>query len=422
MNIDLKFGISAILIAMLILSMTAMGQTTDNIDINSEIISIVNTEKTTLGFDDVLTNFETATVDPTVFLNDVGDGTVNLKLLEQEFNLELQEIYITSPDVKIILDDGYDKSILDAPKISTYKGKVVGEPNSSVILTVADDVVIGDIKFKDKTYFIEQTSQKQDSKVIHVIYSSDAIKDRKILEYNTDGIDTEATKTNFSTPSVYQSMQLSSALRSVPTVDIMACYDSEFESRFSNPTAEIQSIISSVDSNAFSSANVDLNIKAYKKYTSISNGNVTDVMADFKSTAATDRDHTNSDLAFLLTGKEMTGSWIGLAKTFTGSSNQAYAVGQMKSAGLFSSYQATATERKVLTAHELGHNFGATHDEAYSWGTITHYYTAMWSPFEGTSFPDYMQIEFSNLNDHGDSSHNNILNIVTNKGTVAGFQ
>jgi hypothetical protein len=46
----------------------------------------------------------------------------------------------------------------------------------------------------------------------------------------------------------------------------------------------------------------------------------------------------------------------------------------------------------------------------------------MRSPFGGISFPNYMQIEFSNLNDHGDSSHNNILHVVSNKGTIAGFQ
>ncbi|MPN06572.1 hypothetical protein SDC9_153828 [bioreactor metagenome] len=37
------------------------------------------------------------------------------------------------------------------------------------------------------------------------------------------------------------------------------------------------------------------------------------------------------------------------------------------SAGRLSSYQATSSQRRALTTHELGHNLGATHGEAYNW-------------------------------------------------------
>lgn len=120
----------------------------------------------------------------------------------------------------------------------------------------------------------------------------------------------------------------------------------------------------------------------------------------------------------------MTGSAIGTSDVYTGSSSQAYGVAQMVSGGSLSSYQATSTERVILTTHEIGHIFGATHEEAYDWWNnyIYHYYTAMRTPFEGTSYPNYMQNEFSNLNNHGDSNHNNILNIVASKSTISGFQ
>lgn len=77
----------------------------------------------------------------------------------------------------------------------------------------------------------------------------------------------------------------------------------------------------------------------------------------------------------------------------------------------------------TFTTHELEHNFDAIHGEAYSWDSgSSHYYTAMWSPLMGSTYPNYMQPEFSNLNNHGDSSHKNILHIVTNNNTIAGFQ
>lgn len=198
----------------------------------------------------------------------------------------------------------------------------------------------------------------------------------------------------------------------------MACYDSEFQSQFSNPTSEISNMMSTVAS-AFSVGSCNLNIKAYRMYT-ISNSDSHTVLNRFISAAATGRDSTNSDLAFLFTGKELTDiDVVGTAHEYSGSSNSAYGLAQMVSAGASTTYHATADERRALITHEFGHLFGATHGEAYDWyvGTV-HYYTCMWEPFKGPT----MQSEFSNLNNHGNSNHNNILHIAANKGTISGFQ
>ncbi|KKF99519.1 M12 family metallo-peptidase [Methanosarcina mazei] len=413
-----KIMINMLLLTMLvgIALIPAVSAATNNE--NSDIMNNIDFDKTSLKFNEILDNFETVTTNTTAFLNDIPDGQVTLKISGQKFQLDLQEIDIVSDDAIIITENG---SRMPAPKISTYKGTVVGKENSSVLLTVADDVIIGQINVGDKSYFIEQTPITYNEKIVHVVYSSDAIKDRKILVYNTDGDDVKAAQEGLSTSSL-DPAQISTLLLSLPVVDIMACYDEEFDLEFSSPNAEMQNILAGVES-IFSLANVDLNIKSYTYYSTIPNDEACEVLSDFASIAANDRDSTNSDLAFLFTGKEMTGSDIGCARVFNGNSGQAYAVGQMVSAGYINSYQATSLQKIILTAHELGHNFGATHDEAYSWDSgLSHYYTVMWTPFMGSIFPNYMQDEFSNLNDHGDSSHNNILYIVANKNTIAGFQ
>jgi len=257
---------------------------------------------------------------------------------------------------------------------------------------------------------------KDNNKVVHVVYSSDAIKKGKILVYNTDVV--VGDKKDLPTRSLKQT-QIATLLLSTPTVNVMTCYDSEFASLFSNPTAEIQNMMSTVAS-AFSPGNMNLNIKAYRYYTNIANGNAQTVLNNFVTAAANDRDSTNSDLAILFTGKEITDDNIGIANSYNGNSGQAYSVAQMVSAGLLASYQATSSQRKSVTAHEFGHNFGAAHNEGYDYYVLgSHYYTAMWTPFQAGSA---MKTEFSNLNNHGDSSHNNILHILTNKNTIAGFQ
>lgn len=389
----------------------------------SDIITSIEFNKESFStYNVTLDYFETVTTNPTTFLNDVSDGQVTLKLLGQKFDLDLHEVKIVSDDAKIIAEDG---SISDAPKAYSYQGVVVGKPNSSVALTVGDDVLIGEIKIGNKIYTIDQTSKKYNNKVVHLVYSSDAMKKRKILEYNTDTVSGDQNVSRdqiaLQTSSLNQT-QITDMLLSVPTVDVMACYDSEFVSAFSNPSNEIQRIFNGISS-AYSPASVNFNIKTYRSY-SISNGASSDVQSRFKTAASSDRDSTSSDIAFLFSGKEMTGDSIGTSDVYTGSSSQAYGVAQMVSGGLLSSYQATPTERVILTTHEIGHIFGATHEEAYEWWNnyVYHYYTAMWTPFKGTSYPNYMQNEFSNLNNHGDSNNNNILHIVASKSTIAGFQ
>jgi hypothetical protein len=414
MKIKKRFGIVATFATMLLVTIVFMPAVSAvAVNDKSDIISNIDFDKKSLTkFNETLDNFETVTTNPTAFLNDVSDGRVTLVLLGQKFDLELQEMHIVSDDAKLIAEDG---SVSDAPKAYSYKGTVVGKANSNVVLTAGDGVLIGEIKVDNKSYVIEQTSKKYNNKVIHVVYTSDAIKKRKILEYNTDVVigDQKDLSTRLN------QTQIAALLLSTPTVDVMACYDSEFASLFSNPTAEIQNMMATVAS-AFSPGNVNLNIKAYRYYTNIANGNAQAVLTNFGSAAANDRDSTNSDLAFLFSGKEFSDSNIGISNTYNGNSNAAYGVAQMVRAGLLSSYQATSSQRKSVTAHELGHNFGATHNEAYDYYILgSHYYTSMWTPFQGGSA---MKTEFSNLNNHGDSTHNNILHIVANKNTIAGFQ
>lgn len=70
---------------------------------------------------------------------------------------------------------------------------------------------------------------------------------------------------------------------------------------------------------------------------------------------------------------------------------------------------------------KLGHNFAATHNEAYSWTESgTQVYSTMYASWIGDSL---MKRRFSS-NDgiHGDSTHNNIQHVQSTKSTVAGFQ
>lgn len=142
----------------------------------SDIFENVSCDKNSLSFAEILNDFETVTANPEVFLKDVADGKVKLKLLGKEFDLELENTHILNDDAKVFIENETGTYTLPAAKINTYRGKVIGEENSSVGLVVSDEALIGHIEVENIYYAIELTNKTVDGKAILVIYSSDDIK------------------------------------------------------------------------------------------------------------------------------------------------------------------------------------------------------------------------------------------------------
>ncbi len=161
----------ALLVSTLVLSGTALAT-----DSRSDILENVSCDKNSLRFAKILDDFETVTANPEVFLEDVADGKVKLKLLGKEFDLELENTHIVSDDAKVLIENETGTYIIPAAKINTYRGKVIGEENSSAGFAVSNEALIGHIEVGNIYYAIELTNKTVDGKPILVIYSSDDIK------------------------------------------------------------------------------------------------------------------------------------------------------------------------------------------------------------------------------------------------------
>lgn len=195
-----KITVGIILLTMLAGMALISAVSAAEVNDNSDIINNIEFDKKSLRFSEILNYFETVTTDSEAFLKDVSDGQVTLKLLGNELDLDLHESEsIVSDDAVIITENG---SWIPVPKTYTYKGTVIGKANSSVFLVVADNVILGEINVEDKSYFLEQTSQKHKGRVVQVVYSSDAFKDIEILEYVSDGEDMEEVQNYAPTPSL----------------------------------------------------------------------------------------------------------------------------------------------------------------------------------------------------------------------------
>lgn len=173
---------------------------------------------------------------------------------------------------------------------------------------------------------------------------------------------------------------------SATTIDLLAGYDTEFKNEFSNPTAEIASMIASIN-DAYAPAGVQLSIKSYRYYSNIPNGDCGSVLGSFFGRASSDRDSTKSDLAFLFSGKNFDGQAGGCSYGYCGGSAWCGFAGAQMIAEPGTRYTASFRDRCILTAHETGHNFDAGHQDntnpnyarAYHWKYIHGHWLGRWN-------------------------------------------
>jgi hypothetical protein len=105
-------------------------------------------------------DFEAVIVNPQRFRESASNGTVNLSLMGNNFELKLKET-----------------STLNSQ--TTYAGYIVGKPQSSAVFAVGNDTIDGfiNVDFYTLSYGVTATDKKYDGKVVHLIcryYNEDA--------------------------------------------------------------------------------------------------------------------------------------------------------------------------------------------------------------------------------------------------------
>jgi hypothetical protein len=380
------------------------------------------------------TEYALATVD-TVALADDAESTNQIA-----FRLK-------GRDYTALLTKVEEKTYDSGSWLKWYTGTIIDDHNNPVAgkvkFSVGDKTVTGEITIWSDSpfqeiYTFEEVWRQEDGQIVHFVHNRD-----KTLEEWKHGSGKSFDVVIYETPekptpipipphspqrstnkTIIQSNITPVGGTSTTTIDIFAVYDTEFKNRFSNPAGEIDKMIIDVNT-AFSLADVKFNIKECQLDTALtlsSTDKTHSLLCDLRTNYKSTRDSKKADVAFLFTGKKL-GNDIGGAFQYSGDATNGYGLAMMVDDGGVGTgvrFWGTPTQRAVLTAHELGHNLNANHENAYDWTDwyIFHKYTAMWSEWKG----DEEQLEFSSKDNHGDSTHNNRQRIKDTKATVAGFQ
>jgi hypothetical protein len=118
-------------------------------------------------------NYDTVTVKPEIFKKTAANGLVNLKLLDEEIEIEMHEVPIPGGAEKMVVDNGPTVYVSDPPRVSIFEGKVAGATNSNVWFLVTVDTINGKISIDKNVYHIHPTKQVYGGDGIHVIYRSE---------------------------------------------------------------------------------------------------------------------------------------------------------------------------------------------------------------------------------------------------------
>lgn len=98
--------------------------------------------------------FETVIVNSSEFIVLASNGTINLNLMGQDYELKLQEREIQKPN------------------INSYMGYIAGKPQSSAFFTVKNDSIDAciNVDFFNQSYGIASTDEKYDGKTVHLLW------------------------------------------------------------------------------------------------------------------------------------------------------------------------------------------------------------------------------------------------------------
>lgn len=298
------------------------------------------------------------------FISD-ENGSANFNLYFNEnldFEIYLFERKVTAPNYSLRTNgrDGNLQKTLHQNKIKTYYGYLPNKLHSEVALTIADGFFYGFINDGEEIYFIQPESDYIKNSSKHLLYN---VKDAKDPEHVSCGV----TGSHHIKKEQENNASQSEALICKKVPYAIANDFSMFSKYGSVANVENRNIgiVNNVNVNYTGSFNDDLELEIVEQvvistsggdpWTSSTNSDL--LLDDFTAWGPTGFSATHAD-ASLWTDRDFDGTTIGLAWVGSVCTSNRY--------NILEDFNSNAQLIRVLTAHEIGHNFDADHDAAGS--------------------------------------------------------
>ncbi|HEV8714490.1 MAG TPA: M12 family metallo-peptidase, partial [Candidatus Binatia bacterium] len=302
----------------------------------------------------------------------VGPTLLTFNALGRHFELQLELNDLFTPDAQTLwIGDRIIRK--KAPQAIFYKGAVKGDPESWVRLSLQNGAIDGMIRTTDEIYFVEAGRRffAGSSPYAMVIYRlSDTVSDwgpgSCALEDPTVRSELESHATATGSLAEYKAAvaELRAAVGSttLEQLDLGIVADYEYYQAHGAASATaLQNIINQVDGIYRSEVGVTLRVAKTVVYTTVNDPftSTTDPTTLLKEFSAYKNKSTspvyNTGLAHLFTSRELDGNVIGIAWLDTLCEKQ-------YGTGLSQEYTSANKSLTLLSAHEIGHNFSAPHD------------------------------------------------------------
>lgn len=305
--------------------------------------------------DDQLIDFQLIPIDTVDFLSKAQAGTFTLTLGGQQVELILEEYSLFSEETQSFRSDGLNRIPFPHNPPTTFRGVVRGFPSSYLNLTLSRDLswVRGFVTFDDRWFFIqprfEETPVSGRSELI--VYEPHNVKE---IAGSCGTLDSQTT--------VIEPSWIQDGGPSRGNLYLVPMVDTQFVNI--NPDNWVDRMlaqISSVHTLLFNQNVVSFVVLEYGIFTG-SDSFDADTILDAMKYNLTKNFDRRQHIVHLLTGKNLDGNTLGLAPPGANVGRcMGYSLAQCVNDGGFS---ATDYQKMLVSCHELGHNMGATHEQA----------------------------------------------------------
>lgn len=321
----------------------------------------------------VLKRHDSLVLDPLQVTEQVRQtGRLSIPTAERTFDLSLapHDMRAANYRAQVSLDGGEVRS-LERGQVRTYRGAVAGMKGAEARFTIDENIVEGLIITSSDLYFIEPANRYSGSASAkdYIVYKASDLIRTSFGECGVtmaEKVESEAARIEYQAPKTHGPVV--EELFSPPRiVELATEADFEYFTHFGSATAannEIISIMNQVEGIYETQFGLQFTITFQNVWGTAGDPYTTTdasaALTEFRTEWNTNRQGVARDLAHMWTGKDFDGGTAGIAFTVPGIEcplgSGAYGMSQRLSGN-------PSPDKFLIAAHEIGHNFRATHSD-----------------------------------------------------------